>query len=61
MNKLCIGQKLNINGIGLYYEYLDRSKNLTVVFESVYGWDLNNWHSIKDEVSRFANVFMYLE
>lgn len=59
MNQI-IGQKLSINGTKLYYEYIEGTQhNLTVVLESGYGWDLNNWGSIKDEISKFANVFMY--
>jgi pimeloyl-ACP methyl ester carboxylesterase len=44
----------------LYYEYIKNcTDNLTIVFDSGYGWDLNNWDTIKSEVSKFANVFLY--
>lgn len=55
-----VAEKVIINGTDLYYEHITGSTDkLTIVFESGYGWDLNNWNPIKDEVSKFANVFMY--
>ncbi|WP_249312923.1 alpha/beta fold hydrolase [Lederbergia citrea] len=55
-----IGKKLNIDGVNLYYEYSESlASNPTIVFESGFGWNLNNWLPIKDEVSTFANLFMY--
>jgi len=60
MNTNIVGEKVNINGTELYYEHIADSNNkLTIVFESGYGWDLKNWHPIRDEVSKFANMFMY--
>ncbi|WP_273854183.1 alpha/beta fold hydrolase [Guptibacillus spartinae] len=54
------GQKINVEGTELYYEYIDMSDSSpTVVFESGYGWALDNWQSIRKEVSTFANVFFY--
>jgi pimeloyl-ACP methyl ester carboxylesterase len=55
-----VGQKVNVEGNELYYEYIKNcTDNLTIVFESGYGWDLNNWNPIKNDVSKFANVFLY--
>ena len=55
-----VGEKVSINGTDLYYEHIANSNDkLTIVFESGYGWDLNNWNPIRDEVSKFANIFMY--
>jgi len=60
MSSNIIGEKLNVDGVNLYYEYLETSVgNPTIVFESGYSWDLNNWLPIKDDVSTFANIFMY--
>ncbi|KSU63166.1 2-hydroxy-6-oxononatrienedioate hydrolase [[Bacillus] enclensis] len=60
MTGSAVGQKVNLEGIELYYEYIKScTDNLTIVFESGYGWDLNNWNSIKNDVSKFANVFFY--
>jgi pimeloyl-ACP methyl ester carboxylesterase len=60
MTGSAVGQKVNLEGIELYYEYIKScTDNLTIVFESGYGWDLNNWNSIKSDVSKFANVFFY--
>ncbi|MBS4220319.1 alpha/beta hydrolase [Bacillus sp. FJAT-49711] len=60
MDPNIIGKKLNVDGVNLHYEYSEGPvHNMTIVFESGYGWDLNNWLPIKDEVSIFANVFMY--
>lgn len=60
MNTNIVGQKVNINGTELYYEHNGNSNDkLTIVFESGYGWDLNNWNTIRNEVSKVANIFMY--
>jgi pimeloyl-ACP methyl ester carboxylesterase len=60
MTGSAVGQKVNLEGIELYYEYIKScTDHLTIVFESGYGWDLNNWNSIKSDVSMFANVFLY--
>jgi pimeloyl-ACP methyl ester carboxylesterase len=60
MDTNIIGQKMNVEDVNLYYEYIENSgSSLTIVFDSGYGWDLNNWNPIKDEVSKFANMFMY--
>ncbi|MEK4245199.1 alpha/beta hydrolase [Psychrobacillus sp. FSL K6-2684] len=56
--QLC--QKINVNEVEFYCESIKGSNdNLTVVFESGYGWDSNNWLPIKHKVSKFANVFIY--
>ncbi|XXM70803.1 alpha/beta fold hydrolase [Lysinibacillus sphaericus] len=60
MTGSAVGQKVNLEGIELYYEYIKScTDNVTIVFESGYGWDLNNWNSIRRDVSKFANVFVY--
>ncbi|MFF2176446.1 alpha/beta fold hydrolase [Lysinibacillus sp. NPDC058147] len=52
--------KLDIGGIELYYELLgEQHEGPTVVFESGYGVTLDNWNSIKDEVSKFSKMFIY--
>ncbi|WP_260412502.1 alpha/beta fold hydrolase [Alkalihalobacillus sp. TS-13] len=44
----------------LYYEYIGGCNNSpTIVFESGYGWSLDNWQPIIEKISDFANVFMY--
>ncbi|MFU8691602.1 alpha/beta fold hydrolase [Rossellomorea sp. FS2] len=54
------GHRVNIEGVELYYEYTRSfSDRLTIVFESGYGWDLTNWDPIRNDVSTFANVFLY--
>lgn len=54
------GHKLNIDGTMLYFEYINKSSGApTIVFDSGFAWGLENWQPIKDEVSSFANVFMY--
>jgi len=54
------GGKLDIGGIELYYELLgEHHEGPTVVFESGYGVTLENWNSIKDEVSKFSRMFIY--
>lgn len=60
MDTKIIGQKVKIEEIEMYYEYIgDSNDNPTIVFESGYGWDLNNWIPIRDEVSKFAKLFLY--
>ncbi|TLS36173.1 alpha/beta fold hydrolase [Pseudalkalibacillus caeni] len=60
MAKSVIGQRVNVEGIELYYEYITSSTDdITIVFESGYGWDLNNWNSIREDVSKFGNMFLY--
>lgn len=60
MDTKVIGQKVNIGGTELYYEYIGESNDgPTIVFESGYGWGLDNWQPIREEVSKFAKMFMY--
>jgi pimeloyl-ACP methyl ester carboxylesterase len=60
MTGSAVGKKVNLEGIELYYKYIKScTDNLTIVFESGYGWDLNNWNPIKSHVSKFVNVFLY--
>jgi len=54
------GQKVNIDGAELYYEYISElSDGPAIVFLSGYGWPLENWQSITEDVSKFAKMFMY--
>ncbi|KOS60344.1 alpha/beta hydrolase [Lysinibacillus agricola] len=54
------GKKLDIGGIELYYELLgEHHEGPTLVFDSGYGATLENWNSIKDEVSKFSRMFIY--
>lgn len=54
------GQKIDIGGIELYYEFLGgNNEGPTLVFDSGYGTTLENWNSIRDEVSKFSKVFIY--
>ena len=56
--QLC--QKINVNEVEFYCESIKGSNdNLTIVFESGYGWDSNNLLPIKHKVSKFANIFIY--
>ncbi|MCI1696147.1 alpha/beta fold hydrolase [Aneurinibacillus aneurinilyticus] len=55
-----IGQKLDIGGIELYYELLGKNnEGPTLVFDSGYGFTLENWNPIKDDVSKFSKMFIY--
>jgi pimeloyl-ACP methyl ester carboxylesterase len=55
-----VKQKLDIGGIKLYYEYFgENNEKPTFVFDSGYGWTLANWNPIREEVSRFAKMFIY--
>lgn len=54
------GQWINIDGAELYYEYLgEQNDGPTIVFMSGYGWPLENWQPIREDVSTFAKIFMY--
>ncbi|MEQ6353535.1 alpha/beta hydrolase [Lysinibacillus sp. M3] len=54
------GLNLDIGGIELYYELLgEHHDGPTLVFESGYGVTLENWNPIRDEVSKFARMFIY--
>ncbi|MDQ0175006.1 alpha/beta fold hydrolase [Bacillus chungangensis] len=54
------GQKLDIGGIELYYELLGKhNEGPTLVFDSGYGFTLENWNSIKDDISKFSKMFIY--
>jgi pimeloyl-ACP methyl ester carboxylesterase len=58
--KVNTNRKVNINGSKLNYEYIDEVESgTTLVFESGYGWSLDNWLPIKNEISKFAKLFMY--
>lgn len=54
------GQKLDIGGIELYYELLGKNnEGPTLVFDSGYGFTLETWNSIKDDISKFSKMFIY--
>ncbi|MDM5248130.1 alpha/beta hydrolase [Lysinibacillus sp. G4S2] len=54
------GKKLAIGGIELYYELIgEHHEGPPLVFDSGYGVTLENWNSIKDEVSKFSRMFIY--
>lgn len=55
-----VSEKLNIGGTKLYYEYIDKDNdNPTIIFDSGYGWSLENWAPIQNEVTKLAKVFTY--
>ena len=50
----------DIDGIKLYYEFFEKqNENLTIVFESGYGCTCDYWNPIKEEISTFAQFFIY--
>ena len=54
------GQKLDIGDVELYYELLGKNnEGPTLVFDSGYGFTLENWNSIKDDISKFSKMFIY--
>ncbi|MMZ58070.1 2-succinyl-6-hydroxy-2,4-cyclohexadiene-1-carboxylate synthase [compost metagenome] len=54
------GQKLDIGGIELYYELLGKNnEGPALVFDSGYGFTLETWNSIKDDISKFSKMFIY--
>lgn len=54
------GNKITVNGVEFYYERGGKPSNIPViVFESGYGWPLENWDSIRREVGEFAELFLY--
>lgn len=60
MNKQIKGQSIDIGGVQLYYEDLGESSGSpTVVFDSGYGWTMENWNGIKKEVSAFSRMLIY--
>ncbi|WP_369899519.1 alpha/beta fold hydrolase [Bacillus manliponensis] len=55
-----VSEKLDIGGTNLYYEYIGKDNdNPTIIFDSGYGWSLENWAPIQNEVTKLANVFAY--
>ncbi|MDM5154292.1 alpha/beta hydrolase [Bacillus sp. DX1.1] len=60
ITKTKVSQKLDIGGTKLYYEHFgENNENPTFVFDSGYGWTLNNWEPIKGEVSKLTKMFIY--
>ncbi|MFJ7932704.1 alpha/beta fold hydrolase [Peribacillus sp. NPDC096448] len=54
------GKMQDIGGIKLYYEFFQRpNENITVVFESGYGFPSDYWNPIKDEISKFGQFLTY--
>ncbi|MGN2275465.1 alpha/beta fold hydrolase [Priestia megaterium] len=50
----------DIGGIKLYYEFFERqNENMTIIFESGYGFTSDYWNPIKEEISKFAQFFIY--
>lgn len=44
----------------LHFEIICKHQDTTtIVFESGYGWALDNWNPIVNQVSEFANLFLY--
>jgi hypothetical protein len=44
----------------LHFEFICKHQDaMTIVFESGYGWALDNWDPIVNQVSEFANLFLY--
>ena len=60
MNKQIEGKSIDIGGIQLYYEDLGEiNSRPAVVFDSGYGWTVENWNFIRDEVSAFSRMIIY--
>lgn len=52
--------KLDIGGIKLNYQFSGASHDgPTLVFDSGYGCALENWNSIRDDISKFSKMFTY--
>ncbi|MCA0987522.1 alpha/beta fold hydrolase [Guptibacillus algicola] len=56
---MTVGKKVKIDRTDLYYEIEDNDHEVTIVFESGYGWSLDNWDPVRREGSEFANLFFY--
>ncbi|MFE4118722.1 alpha/beta fold hydrolase [Priestia sp. YIM B13448] len=55
-----IGRMQDIGGIKLYYEFFEKQdENVTIIFESGYGCTCDYWNPIKEEISKFAQFFIY--
>ena len=55
-----LGKMQDIGGIKLYYEFFERqNENMTIIFESGYGCTSDYWNPIKEEISKFAQFFIY--
>lgn len=60
MKKRIEGKSIDIGGVRLYYEDLSgNSRSPTIVFDSGYGWTMENWNSIKNKVSEFSRMIIY--
>jgi pimeloyl-ACP methyl ester carboxylesterase len=54
------GKMQDIGGIKLYYEFFERqTEDVTIIFESGYGCTCDYWNPIKEEISTFAQFFIY--
>ncbi|MFC3209844.1 alpha/beta fold hydrolase [Planomicrobium okeanokoites] len=55
-----VGGRIAINGAELYYERTDKTgKGPVVVFESGYGWDMENWEPIRKRLAGSVEMFFY--
>lgn len=60
MNKQIKEESVNIGGIRLYYKDLGKNTGTPpIVFDSGYGWTMENCDSIKDQVSAFSRIIIY--
>lgn len=60
MNKLVEKKSIDIDGLHLYAEISgEDSGSPTIVFDSGYGWTVENWNIIKNEVSAFSRMIVY--
>lgn len=55
-----IGNRVSVNGAELYYERTGKADGKPVlVFDSGYGWSLDNWEPIRKELESFTELFFY--
>lgn len=55
-----VGDKITVNGAELYYERTDKTeKGPIVVFESGYGWSMENWEPIRKRLAGSVEMFFY--
>ena len=55
-----IGNRITVNDAELYYERTGKAdEKPVIVFESGYGWSLDNWEPIRKELEDFAELFFY--
>ncbi|QHJ69600.1 alpha/beta fold hydrolase [Planococcus halotolerans] len=55
-----VGDKITVNGTELYYEWSGtRGEGPIAVFESGYGWSLENWDPVRKEMEESTEMFFY--